>query len=528
MAIYPKSGKEYVGQSLNDAWADVLKEKGLTSVVKMTYENLKSLHDAGKLQEGSLYEIADFQTLHIIPNTTERNDTNLTIPVEPLIVFAVSNKQLAPQAWSTVYPEDVIQYDITGDYWGAQKAEGSKGCITYRKSGKFEMNWDFRHLVTRTWCYEMETSWYSSFGFTTNFTTNGIERGWNNTAPTLTIGVLDGTNVNKNLTLTPESTELYNADTNPYGYKDRFIFDDDPSTSRFGNASSVFGIFGSLFTRTFPVMYCRNYNDETTSTQIFRFDVRDVFAFNNIILKSSECFLNINGVDFSNNRLLALVPTSNIVVLDAKDAPCSDQIITTKFEGCRITWRGDNRVNSILNVGRVYGQGDITLDRCQRSVLKLPDNPGNGTRYQLKYAYGVNVDLPVRNFIYDSLFGFFGISQEQTIAGSYFYNSVSGSDIVRSRDAVSAINLNTADLAIAGILDLTGSGIVNISTLQRWNNGTYIFHPIVLRPASGLTISIAQNNVANGFIQSSIVTANGTNGEVIKLELVDDRWIASN
>jgi len=497
------------------------------NTIEVTYQELYGLYTGGTLEKNAYYLITDFQTLHIIPNTTQRNDTNLTIPVEPLIVFATGVNQLAPQAWSTVYPKDVIEYDITGDYLGTLKPTGVKGCITYRKTGKFEMNWDFRHIVTRTWCYEMQSSWYSAYGFTTNFSTNGIQRGWNNTNSNLIVGILDGTNVNKNLTLLPESLSVFDAVLNPYGYKDRFIFDDNPSTSRFGNESSGFGIFGKIFTRTFPIMYCRDYNDSTTNQQIFYFNVENALDFNNVIIKSKEFFLTLTGFNLNNSRFYSLIPNGTNFVF-AIEGQNNDFITSTlRAPSLRVSMYGDNRVNAILN-GSNINQGDFVLDRVQRCVIKIPDSPGNGTYYRFYHAYGLNVSLPAKTFYYRSLFGYFGVSQEQTISSSFYYDGFFGSDIKRDIAAVSNINLSTADLAIAGILNLTGTGTVNIATLQRWNNGLYNFNPIVLKPQSGLTISIAPNNVANGFIQSGTITANGTNGEVIRLELVNDRWLAIN
>jgi hypothetical protein len=37
-----------------------------------------------------------------------------------------------------------------------------------------------------------------------------------------------------------------------------------------------------------------------------------------------------------------------------------------------------------------------------------------------------------------------------------------------------------------------------------------------------------KDNVANGFVNASTITANGTNGEVIILTPVENKWIASN
>ena len=40
--------------------------------------------------------------------------------------------------------------------------------------------------------------------------------------------------------------------------------------------------------------------------------------------------------------------------------------------------------------------------------------------------------------------------------------------------------------------------------------------------------TISQNNVVNGFVQAATLSANGTNGELVVLTPIGDRWKASN
>jgi len=496
--------------------------------IEVTYEELYGHYTGGTLEKNAYYLITDFQTLHIIPNTTERNDTNVTIPVEPLIVFATGVNQLAPQAWSTVYPKDVIEYDITGDYLGAQKPSGHKGCITYRKtygygsgSGIFECIFDFRHFVARTWCYEMESAWYSALGFTINFATNGIQRGWNNTLSTLVIKVLDGTSVTKTLTLLPESLNVFNAISNPYGYKDQYYFQNNPASLRFGVQ-----IQGSFITRTIPVIFTRSFNED----DLIGFALNaNGGVVNNAVFKTNSFSLNCTNPNAVNQfRYYGLLNNAGGTYNLRGDSIGTTTITCAEAGGGSLTMDGNCRTNSFLNLRSSFGtEGLKVAGEVVDTVVKFPNAAqGTGVRYNIENCVGANITLPLRNIRYSG-FGIRLTSGEHNVS-TIIVDTRFRSLETRTVAAVSAIDLSTTDLAIAGILNLTGTGTVNIATLQRWNNGVQIFHPITLRPASGLTISIAPNNVANGFIQSGTITANGTNGEVIRLELVNDRWLAMN
>lgn len=100
------------------------------------------------------------------------------------------------------------------------------------------------------------------------------------------------------------------------------------------------------------------------------------------------------------------------------------------------------------------------------------------------------------------------------------------SDLAASANMVISTSLTITEIAaMTGIFNVTGAGVVNIATLTKLVRNNF---PVILKPQNGLTISIAFNNVANGFVNQTIITANGTNGEVINLTPVIDRWIATN
>ena len=59
---------------------------GSTALSNLTYAEAIAMELAGTIVPGSKYRLTDFKTLHLIQGTTERNDTNITIDVEVLIL----------------------------------------------------------------------------------------------------------------------------------------------------------------------------------------------------------------------------------------------------------------------------------------------------------------------------------------------------------------------------------------------------------------------------------------------------------
>ena len=92
---------------------EALKPEGETPkyMEEILWANLIELMNNNQLIPGAKYLITDYQTVHTIPNT---EDTN-TGEVEPLLVTAISANELAPEAYSALFPDDVIYYSPTND-----------------------------------------------------------------------------------------------------------------------------------------------------------------------------------------------------------------------------------------------------------------------------------------------------------------------------------------------------------------------------------------------------------------------------
>ena len=120
---------------------------GAAPLTNITYAELTAAITGSTLTPGAKYLITDYQTVHTIPNT---EDTN-TGEVEPLLVTAISVNELAPEAYSALFPDDVIYYSPTNDQTMVPGC--TKGYI-YRRVDTKQNNdipFDFRQVKFRRW-----------------------------------------------------------------------------------------------------------------------------------------------------------------------------------------------------------------------------------------------------------------------------------------------------------------------------------------------------------------------------------------
>jgi hypothetical protein len=120
-----------------------------SNYTELTYDELYSLYTGLSLIPGHFYLISDFQTCYDQPNydstgspiTTGNFKSGNT---EPLVVLAISNNNLSPQAFSPLYPNDLIKYDITFNYTEVTNTP-AKGRITERIDNRNNRtDYDFR------------------------------------------------------------------------------------------------------------------------------------------------------------------------------------------------------------------------------------------------------------------------------------------------------------------------------------------------------------------------------------------------
>ena len=134
------------------------------SIIEHTYSELTTLIDSSSLVPGQYYRITDYATAHNIIGT---NQSEINVgTVEPLVVLATSTSTLHHQAYSTLYPQDIIHYDITGGntndtsfFVGGTPITGLKGIVYYRKDTVKNVStyFDFRNVINRRWAINPNT-----------------------------------------------------------------------------------------------------------------------------------------------------------------------------------------------------------------------------------------------------------------------------------------------------------------------------------------------------------------------------------
>lgn len=107
------------------------------TLTSLTYDNFRNAIMNNGLTKGAFYEINDFETCYDQPdfdiygNAITSGNYKASGNVEPIIVFAIENNQIAEQAFQAAFPNDKIKYDWT--YNVTEVTEGvAKGRITER------------------------------------------------------------------------------------------------------------------------------------------------------------------------------------------------------------------------------------------------------------------------------------------------------------------------------------------------------------------------------------------------------------
>lgn len=123
-------------------------------ITSVTYDELVSLKNDGKLTPKTYYTITDFVTVDLVYGTTD--DITIGTP-EPLTVMATGNNQISRQVYSSLYPEDIILYDITDINCGDDNLTPRKGRII-RRTDQYNNStpWDFRNVKFRMLTIEVD------------------------------------------------------------------------------------------------------------------------------------------------------------------------------------------------------------------------------------------------------------------------------------------------------------------------------------------------------------------------------------
>ena len=116
-----------------------------SSSISITYANLQSLIAASALEVNSSYLITDYQTIYDQPDFTALGAPKAVVAtlsgsIEPLIVIAVSSSTLYAQAKSTIYPQDIILYNVQPGVTPVM-GQATKGLITFRTDSSNNTSW---------------------------------------------------------------------------------------------------------------------------------------------------------------------------------------------------------------------------------------------------------------------------------------------------------------------------------------------------------------------------------------------------
>ena len=131
---YTKAEVDYLLQNLG------------AELIEVTYDELLNLKNTSSLVKGQNYLLTDYETTYIQPVTSVNKSSGV---IEPLIITATDVNKLHNQCKSTLYPQDIVYYEITGDIGNYYGTEGfTKGKI-YRRidtQRNNDIGTDWRHV----------------------------------------------------------------------------------------------------------------------------------------------------------------------------------------------------------------------------------------------------------------------------------------------------------------------------------------------------------------------------------------------
>ena len=272
-------GKGIVENLTPDKLIDIASGGGNSNpLIEVTYDELLNLKNTSSLVKGQNYLLTDYETTYIQPVTNVSKSSGV---IEPLIITATDVNKLHNQCKSTLYPQDIVFYEITGDIGNGYGTEGfTKGKI-YRRIDTLRNNdigTDWRHVKydrngvdkllfeDYTGCYNNDIKTYflfnmvvgkifqnniignfsknNTFGFTctnnkigdsftgntlgnyfqnntigNNFQNNNIGRGFYNNGTSTTPFLSNNTEFRNSMTILPSTTQIQNQNIDVVVFK---------------------------------------------------------------------------------------------------------------------------------------------------------------------------------------------------------------------------------------------------------------------------------------------------------------------
>ena len=135
---YTKAEVDYLLQNLGAGQS--------SGLIEVTYNELVNLKNTSSLVKGQNYLLTDYMTTYTQPVTNVSKSSGV---IEPLIITATNVDKLHTVCKSTLYPQDIVYYEITGEIGNEEGTEGfTKGKI-YRRIDTLRNNdigTDWRHV----------------------------------------------------------------------------------------------------------------------------------------------------------------------------------------------------------------------------------------------------------------------------------------------------------------------------------------------------------------------------------------------
>lgn len=170
---------------------------GDSSLISVTYSELRTLQDNSELRTGSYYLISNFRTCYDQPNY-DYNGNAITTGnykqgnVSPIIVFAISSSQISEIAYQPEFPGDIIHYDPS--FSVTEVTSGAAfGRITYRKDNQGNsFDYDFREVLFKRYDgYFSESVFAGTVSIDGSGNVTGTNTSFTDFAPGNIIGLLN-------------------------------------------------------------------------------------------------------------------------------------------------------------------------------------------------------------------------------------------------------------------------------------------------------------------------------------------------
>ena len=513
---------------------------GTVNIITKTYTEIYGLTQTSGLIPGQKYLITDYQTIHEIPRLTGQFNSGTT---EPLIVTALNTSKLEPIAYSTVYSQDIIYYNINNNQ---SIVPGCRKGYIYRRIDTKQNNdigFDFRQVKFFRSDLQVQNNVYSS-GATYNL--NDVVLG--GSPQHIYISMSSGesgntlTNTSKWRIFEGENWDYVGLENwvNPYGVYS-ICNDTSPLEFKTGQLSALYNlwsdwenyvtafnnviktnpisnIINSVNTVIFGDVFSENYIEEGfTDNNIGAYFLNNTIKANFFNNSIGDNFQNNNiGINFTNNSISQNF-NNNIIGIGFYSNSIGDEIYSNKIgDGAQdniITHSFANNTiengfyNNIIEptftnnkIGDVFTDNKIGIDSNDNHIGNTFQRNVIGSRFKGNILGNFcSGNILGEGFINNKIGNFFnsnniGLGCQYNNIGNYMISNTVGTTFQYN---------NIGNTFISNLRIGDGSQANNIGNNFSNNNlGSFSLNNIgnqFSENESGNDMSIFSNNIANNF-----------------------------